>query len=71
MKKIEFEFNVGDKVKFVNNPNIIGFVIGLYYTKNQCKYEVEYFLDNHLYSSYFFDFEITDNINDNKMGFNT
>ena len=57
MIKIEFVFNIGDRVK-IKEISRIGRVVSLYYAETGDQYEVAYFNEGESKHCYFYSFEL-------------
>jgi hypothetical protein len=57
-KTVEFEYNLGDKVRIHGASDIEGFVISLWYSERGPKYEVSFFSNGEHKCEYFFGFEV-------------
>jgi len=56
--KIDFEYNLGDKVKIIALENTEGVVISLWSASTGIQYEVAYWHESKRYKEYMFGFEL-------------
>jgi hypothetical protein len=69
MKKVEFEYTVGDKVRIINMDKAVGFIVGMQYQDTGIEYDVVYYNDGKRERSNFFPQELCRDEDDKKLGF--
>ena len=67
--KVEFDFNIGDKVIIPGLNNAVGYVLSLWYSDRGAKYEVAFYCASERSVEYFLACEIEKPTFANDMGF--
>jgi len=68
-KTIEFDYDVGEKVKVYFIKGVMGTVISLWYSERGPKYEVAYYADGERKVDYFFAWELLSAPGEHSVGF--
>lgn len=70
MKKVEFEYTVGDKVRITNMQKAVGFIVSMQFQDTGIEYDVIYYNDGKRERGNFFPQELSKDTTDNKkIGF--
>ena len=68
-RTIEFNFDVGEKVKLYFMRGAMGTVISLWYSERGSKYEVAYYVESERKVDYFFSWELLRAPEESRLGF--
>lgn len=68
-RKVEFDFDIGEKVKVYFLKGVMGTVISLWYSDRGSKYEVAYYVESERKIDYFYAWELLSASVESPVGF--